>query len=82
MRRIGETVRCRAGGWVRRARGARRVQRTAKEAVGGTGMQKRRRNRQKMRQEQPEVGGEEEEVVGEMEMGTGTGWEVNIRRTR
>lgn len=45
-------------------------------------MQKRRRNGQKRKQEQPEVGRGEEEVLGEMGMGTGTGWEVNIRRTR
>lgn len=45
-------------------------------------MQKRRRKGQKKRQEQPEVGREEEEVLGGMGMGPGTGWEVNIRRTR
>lgn len=67
---------------MRRTRGGRRVQRPTKGAVGEIGMQKRRRKGQKKRQEQPEVGREEEEVLGGMGMGPGTGWEVNIRRTR
>lgn len=45
-------------------------------------MQQRRRDGRKRKQEPTEVGREEEEVLGEMEPGTGTGWEVNIRRTR
>lgn len=53
-----------------------------REAVGGAEMQQRRRDGQKRKQEQTKAGREEEEVLDEVEMGTGTGWEVNIRRTR